>query len=133
MKSLCGGLAVMIVAVAGCNKSNSGGLAGEEFKLSAPGMATTIKQGDTQTVTVTVKKDKNFKQDVALKAKAPEGLTVKLGSAVVKAADDASAEIRVKIAVAKDASVGEHTITVTGTPDKGNPTSVDITVKVDKA
>jgi hypothetical protein len=36
------------------------------------------------------------------------------------------------VSVGKDVAIGDHTISVTGTPASGNATSVDFKIKVEK-
>lgn len=129
MKKLVTSLLVpTLMIVIGCNKSEPGGTPGKEFKISAPTVPTTIKQGDTQTVSVSLDRDKDFKQDVKLKVEAPAGISAQLGSNEVKASE--KGDVSLKIAVDKKAALGDYVIKVTGTPDKGTATSVDVKVKV---
>src|SRR5688500_10082432 len=47
------------------------------FRLDAPNLATTIKQGETKIVTIGIARAKNFDQDVTLKFEGvPEGVTI---------------------------------------------------------
>ena len=96
-----------------------------------PELATTLKQGDTKEVKLTVDRGKDFHEDVVLSFTAPTGITVDPMSHTVAAAD--SKDVSVKITAAKDAPVGEHDVKVTGTPKTGNATSVMIKVKVEKS
>lgn len=127
---------VVVAAVVGCNSSDRGGKkddntkGSETFTLKAPATATTIKQGDKQTVKLTVNRGKNFKENVALSADAPAGLKVDLDPATVKASDGET--VTASISAGADAALGEHTITVKATPEKGNATDVGIKVKVEK-
>jgi len=129
---LAAGVAVLALAPVGCNTSSSGGVAGtkDSFTLTGPTMTTTIKQGDRQTVEVTLDRKNDFKQDVKFEADAPKGLKVDFASKTVKASDPAKAAMTVE--AEKDAPLGEHTITVKATPDHGNATTVPVKVKVEE-
>lgn len=127
--------AALVAAVglcgAGCNKSPEGGATGtsNSFHVSAPAMGTTIKQGDKQTVTLSVDRNSDFKQAVKLTADAPKGLHADLSKSTVAAGDPK--DVSLSITADKEAAVGEHTIKVTATPDSGAATSVDVKVKVE--
>jgi hypothetical protein len=121
--------ALLTVAL-GCNTSDRGGgaEARTSFKLSAPALPTSIKQGDRETVKLNVDRGKDFKQDVQLRATAPKGISVDLAKKDVKAAEPS--DVGVTITVDKDAPLGEHVVTVTGTPKDGSPATVDFKVVV---
>ncbi len=114
----------------GCNKSSEGGVTGtkDTFKIGAPVMATTIKQGDKQTVSITVDRDSGFQQSVKLDAQAPKGLKVDMDKSTVKGSD--AKEVALSITADKDCPLGDHVVKVTGKPDTGNPTTVDVKVTV---
>jgi uncharacterized membrane protein len=102
----------------------------DTFHLSAPLLSTTLKQGDTSEVSIGIKRDKNFDQDVTLAFTGlPTGVTVEPASPVVKQADT---EVKVTLKGAADASVGDFTIKVTGHPAKGADASHDLKVTVAK-
>jgi len=128
--------ALVAAGLLGCNQSERGGKTGDDtrgsetFRLKAPATSTTIKQGDRQTVKLTIDRGKNFKEDVMLTASAPTGLTVDLDPKSVKASD--SEAVSATVTAAKDAPVGDHTIKVTAKPTKGNATDVEFKVNVEK-
>jgi uncharacterized membrane protein len=123
-------LAAFLLTPLACNKSDRGGGADARsgFKISAPVLATSVKQGDRETVKLTLDRGKEFKSDVKLKVSAPKGLKVDLATTEIKASD--AAEVSVTITADKDAPLGEHTVTVTGTPEKGASATVDFKVSV---
>ncbi|OWK39748.1 hypothetical protein [Fimbriiglobus ruber] len=138
-------LCVAAVAVAAmipvaCNNSPPGGntAAGTgvgsgnkgTFTIKAPEMSTTIKQGDRQTVKLSLSRGSEFKQSVKLEASAPTGLKVDLGTKHVAASDPT--EFTLTIEADKTAAIGESVVKVTGTPDTGTATSVDVKVKVEE-
>jgi uncharacterized membrane protein len=122
-------MALAVAVVSGCTSPRGGGMSSDEgFKVAAPTLTTEIKQGDRQTVTVSLKRDKYFKQDVTLRSTASKGLSVDPLKVVVKAGD--SPDVQFQIKAPKDAALGEYKIIVRATPESGTETSTDITVKV---
>jgi len=136
-----------IVGFVGCNQSEPGGKPKdnksdnrmsiptpgankEAFTMKAPTLATKIKQGDRQTVKLTLDRGSEFKSDVSLKVDAPKGVTVELDPKTVKASDGET--VNVTVTAAKDAALGDHTVSVTGTPKDGKATDVSFKVTVEK-
>ena len=124
---------VMTLAVAslfGCQTSSRGGsmVKDEGFKISVPAFTTAVRQGELQTVTVSLQRDSLFKQDVKLQVKASRGISVEPTSAVIKASD--KPDVQLRIAASSDAALGEYPVVVKGTPETGEPTSVGFTVEV---
>jgi hypothetical protein len=123
---------VMTLAVAtifGCQSPQGGGMSEDEgFKVSVPVLGAKIKQGDRQTVNVSLDRGKYFKQDVKLEITATGGISVEPTSVLVKASD--KPEVQLQIAVPKDAALSEYRVYVKATPATGQPTSTDFTVKV---
>jgi len=113
----------------GCMSPKGGGMSGDEgFKIQVPMFSTDIKQGDRQTITVSIKRGEFFKQDVRLEIKASPGINVTPTNVLVKASD--TPNVQLQIAVPKDAALSEYRIFVTGTPQTGEATSIEIKVKV---
>ena len=112
--------------------SPKGGSAGkgEGFKIAVPTFDTKIKQGEIQTVTISLERGESFKQDVTLEIKLSkgEGITFDPAKVLVKAGD--KPDVQLQISAAKDAAIGEYTVVVTGTPTTGEPTSTEFNVKV---
>ena len=120
---------IAMAALVGCKKSEEGGRAGNEtFKVVVPAMTTDVKQGEIQTVRVSVERGEGFKQGVKLEVKAPTGLQVDPESTMVKPGD--KGDVQLKITAAKDAPLGDQKIMVKGTPDKGEPAEVEFKVTV---
>jgi len=105
-------------------------LKGEGFKIAVPTFDTKVKQGETQSVTISIERGESFKQDVTLEIKLfkGEGLTFEPAKILVKADD--KPEVQVMITAPKDAAVGEYKVYVTGTPTTGEATSTEFNVKV---
>lgn len=120
---------LVLVAVVGCMSPRGGGMSGDEgFKISVPTFTTDVKQGDRQTISVTVQREKFFKQDVKLQISASKGITVAPTDVLVKASD--TPEVQLQIAAPKDAALGEYRVHVKGTPTTGLPAAIEINVKV---
>jgi len=126
--------ACLFVAIVGCtNRSNPGGGAQKSatFTIDGPKMATSIKQGDTQTVELKINRGTDFRQAVKLKAVPPPGIDVVLSDSAITPTD--KSDVNLKVAVGNNASPGEHIIQVTGTPDQGNVSTLELKVKVTEA
>jgi uncharacterized membrane protein len=127
-KALVVGLIAM-AALVGCKKSEEGGRAGTDtFRVVVPAMSTDVKQGEVQTVRVSVERGAGFKQGVKLEVKAPTGLQVDPDSTMVKPGD--KGDVQLTITAAKDAPLGEQKIQVKGTPDKGDSTQTEFKIIV---
>ena len=122
-----------ILALAGgvaCNKSSEGGMSGtnNSFKISAPTLPVMLKQGDKQTVTLTLDRGSGFQQTVKLDAQPPKGLKVEFDKSTIKASD--AKEVSMSITADKDTALGDHVIKVTAKPDTGAETTLDVNVKI---
>ena len=124
------GVLIAAAALTGCKtKSQQGGGAGNDtFRIVVPAMATDIKQGELQTVRVTLERGGGFKEQVKLQLKGPAGIEVEPKDATVEPGD--KGDVQVKITAAKDAPIGEHKILVKGTPAKGEPTETEFNITV---
>ena len=124
---------VMTLAVAslfGCQTSRRGGSMAENegFRIAVPPFNTEVKQGELQTVVVSLHRDSLFKQDVTLHITAAKGISVEPAKVTIKSSD--KPDVQLQIAAPKDAALGEYPVVVKGTPETGAPTSVGFTVKV---
>jgi hypothetical protein len=155
MKTLWSGVltGLLVVALAGCNTSSTGGTGGTRgtgaaggpggaggggpppgggtFSLKAPATAPTVKQGSSETVKLTVDKDKDFKEDVELSATVSlegKGVSVELDPKAWK--PGGPSEVSAKVTATDKAPPAEYTITVTPKPAKGHSTPVTFKVTV---
>ena len=130
-KALLGAL-VALVAVAvftGCKKSEPGGGAGNDtFKVVVPAMGRSIKQGELQTVKVSIERGDGFKRPVKLEFKSATGITVDPDSITVQPGD--KGEVQLKITVATDAPLGDSKVLVKGTPGQGEPAETEFKITV---
>lgn len=122
-------VSLAFLAVSGCVSVQGGGVSGDEgFKIAVPTFDVQVKQGETQDVTVSLRRGENFKRDVTLEFKPTKGIRVEPTEVLVKASE--KPDVHLRIIVAKDAAIGEYRVYVKGTPEAGRATSMDFTVKV---
>lgn len=143
-RSFAGFLVLGLAAFMGCDKGTQGGhvatdasartpvygQADDTFNLSVPHLATSLKQGETKAVSVSIKRGKNFDEDVTLKfADLPQGVAIDPASPDIKHGDT---EAKLTIKAADDASLGDFTIKVTGHPTKGADASNEFKLTMEK-
>ena len=118
-----------LLAASGCVSIGGGGMsAAEGFNIVVPTFDVQVKQGETQSVTVSLLRGEKFKRDVTLDVRASKGISVEPTRAVVKASE--KPDVHLRITAAKDAALGECTVYLKGTPETGEATSTEFTVKV---
>jgi len=89
----------------------------DTFTLSMPLLSPSLKQGDAKAVSIGIKRDKTFDQDVALSfADLPTGVTVEPAGPTIKNGDG---EAKFTLKAADDAALGTFTVKVTGHPKTG--------------
>ncbi len=147
-RSIAGLLAMALLALIGCSQGTPGGpgvtgsaakkplygQADDTFNLSVPSsvpsQSTTLKQGETKAVSISINRDKTFDEDVTLTfADMPKGVTLEPASPVIKHGDT---EAKLTLTAADDAALGDVTIKVTGHPTKGADASNEFKLTVDK-
>ena len=102
----------------------------DSFTLQVPYLSTPLKQGETQTVSIGIKRGKSFDQDVALSfSDLPTGVTLDPEAPIIKHGD---AEAKITFTAADDASLGNFAIKVTGHPAKGADASSEFELTVAK-
>jgi uncharacterized membrane protein len=120
-----------LATVFGCySNSDTGGgvLKGEGFKIAVPTFETEIKQGEVQSVTISIERGESFKQDVKLVFKTTKGISIEPTDVMVKASD--TPDVQLQITVPKTAALGVYSVSVKGTPKTGEPTSTAFDVRV---
>jgi uncharacterized membrane protein len=133
MRTLLSLAALAALTITGCQQSSEGGTPGTKanFKIEGPVTGETIKQGEQDTIDLSINRGSDFKKDVKLAADAPAKIKAELNKTIVKASEDT--KFNMTVTVDKDAPIGDHVIKVTGTPEGGgSPTSLDVKIKVDK-
>lgn len=134
-----------VLAFTGCDKGSTPGGPGatnrgtggvhlgqeeKSFSLSTPMTSTTIKQGETKDVSISIKRGKNYDDDVAIKFdNLPKGVTLDPASPMIKHGDK---ETKIAVKAAGDAAVGDFTIDVTGQGKEGPPAKSTLKIKIDK-
>ncbi len=116
----------------GLNRENKPviGQANDSFNLSAPLLPTSIKQGEKIAVSIGIKRGGNFDEEVALEfANVPKGVTIDPSSPTIKHGDE---EAKITVAAAKDAAIGDFTISVLGHPTKGVDASLGFKISVNR-
>ena len=100
------------------------------FNLSVPVMTTNIKQGERKSTTFSVKRGKEFNEDVTLKFDGlPTGVKLSPSPALISHSET---ETKLMLSASDDASLGDFTIVVTGHPAKGADAIVDFKISVEK-
>ena len=124
-------MTLAVAAVLGCQSTSprGGGMAQDEgFQIVVPISAPEVKQGEVHTVAVSLQRGELFKRDVKLEIKPTKGISVDPTNALIKAS--AKPDVQLRITAAKNAALGEYRVYVKGTPETGEPTSVEFTVRV---
>ena len=138
-------LVAAIAIISGCNQGTPGGPGTSEtsptkppavgqvndtFNLSAPLLPTSLKQGERIATSIGIKRGKDFDEEVTVKFTGlPKGVQLDPSPALIKHGDE---EAKLTLIAAKDASLGDFTINVTGHPSKGADASIVFKVTVVK-
>ena len=102
----------------------------DSFTLSTPRLSTSLKQGETKTVSIGIKRAKTFDQDVALNfGELPTGVTLEPAAPVIKHGEE---ETQITLTSADDAALGNFDIKLTGHPAKGADATSDFKLSVVK-
>lgn len=102
----------------------------QTFTISVPTFSTSVKQGATKAVSISINRDKNFDEDVTLKfADLPKGVTIEPSSPVIKHGET---EAKLVLTSEAEAATGDFTAKVTGHPTKGADASHDFKISVAK-
>jgi uncharacterized membrane protein len=120
-------------AAAAAKKAEEAAAAAKDsaFMLKGPAGTTTVKQGATADVKITIEPGKKFKEGIKFKTSVDkEGLTAKVDPASWKAGDPT--DVKVTVGATDKTEPGDYEVTVTGTPDKGDAASVTFKVAVAK-
>ena len=102
----------------------------DSFTLTAPRLSTSLKQGESKTVTIGINRAKKFDQDVALDfGEMPTGVTLEPASPVIK---NGESEAQITLTSTDDAALGNFDIKLTGHPTIGTDASNAFTLSVVK-
>ena len=137
-------LAFMPFVLLGCNQETPGGpgaatqtenkpmlgQADGTFVLSVPLISTSLKQGETKSASVTIKRGKNFDEDVTLKfSNIPKGVSLDPESQVIK---HGATEAKFKIVAANSAALGDFDLVMSGHPSKGADSTSAFKITINK-
>jgi uncharacterized membrane protein len=119
-----------LMMVSGCRSTVSpqGGILPQdkEFTIAVP-THSTVKQGESIPVNISLNRGSFFKRNVQLEINA-EGIGVTPTEVLIKASEKPEAQLQ--IAAPRDAALGEYRVYVNATPSSGKTTSTEFTVKV---
>jgi hypothetical protein len=96
------------------------------FKIHNPGTVS-LRQGESKAVTVALDRGRKFTQPVTVTLRPDAGITVTPDKATI-AGGDSKTEFMVAAGAA--ATVGSHSVEITGTPTTGDQTSLKFAVEV---
>jgi hypothetical protein len=100
----------------------------DTFSLSLPLLSTTVKQGESQTLAIGIKRDKLFDEDVTLLfGELPTGITMEPAVPVIKRGET---ETKLVLTGTGDAALGSFDIQVTGHPKQGADARSDLKLTV---
>jgi hypothetical protein len=133
-----------VMVFAGCNQQGTSGGPGatkektqstvgqteNTFSLSVPPLATSVKQGETKEVKISVKRGKNFNQKVALSFEdLPKGVTLEPAKVEVAEGND---ETKLSVKADDSAAIGDFKVKVIGHPASGPDATNEMKLKVEK-
>ncbi len=124
-------IALALAGTIGCQSSSPRGGSqpeGQGFTIVVPSSRTEIKQGESQSVAVTLNRADFFKRDVSLTIKTTDGINVQPGRVLIKSSEKPN--LHVQVTADRDAALGDYVVYVNATPETGQPTSTQFTVKV---
>lgn len=97
---------------------------------SLPLLSTTLQQGGTKEVSISIQRDKHFDQDVTLKfSNFPAGVTSDPSTSILKMGDT---NMKCTFSATNDAAVGDYMIRVTGHPAMGLDATNEFKITVSK-
>lgn len=100
----------------------------DSFTVGLPILSTSLKQGESRTVAMTINRDRKFNDEVTLNfGKLPEGVSLEPSAPVMKQGDS---ESTITLTASNDAALGNFTIKVTGHTSDGVDVSKDFKLAV---
>lgn len=139
------GSLIVLAPLIGCNEGTSGGPGatnppsqtdrlGQEdgtFSLDTPMMATKLAQGESTKVLVEIDRGDNFSEDVSLEiGQMPPGVTLEAQTPRIARGEK---EATFVLKAAKDAALGDFTVSVTGHPTKGADAVTELAFSISKS
>lgn len=125
-------LVVLTSANSGCKKSEPGGEGKETFTMSGPMRSTTVNPKQAETVTLTIRPSRQFKQKIKLEAMAmQEGIKPSFEEQEI-ALDGSNRDVKLTVTATEKAAPGKYEVRVTAKPEKGEATTLDVAVNVEQ-
>jgi len=126
-------MTLALAAVSGCLFSPSsprgGGVSRDEgFTIDVPTFETEVRQGEAQSVAISLRRGDYFKRDVRLDIRPSRGISVEPTNVLVRASD--MPDVQLRIAAAKDAAIGAYQVYVKASPGTGEAISTQFNVRV---
>ncbi|WP_040591641.1 COG1470 family protein [Schlesneria paludicola] len=91
----------------------------DTFSLRLPILSTSLKQGESKSVTISIQRGTDFDQDVTLNfSNMPSGVTLSPAAPMITKEEK---ETKVSVLAAEDAALGDFTVNVSGHSSKGGP------------
>lgn len=91
----------------------------DTFSLRLPILSTSLKQGESKSVTISIQRGTDFDQDVTLNfTNMPTGVTLSPASPTIMKDEK---ETKISVMASDDAAVGDFTVNVSGHSSKGGP------------
>jgi hypothetical protein len=130
---------VALVAVVGCDMGSSGGPGAEDSSkghyvgkndesFTLVMAQTTIRQGETKTVSIPIKRTVNFDEDVTLSfGEMPKGISVDPTHPRI---NHGETEASLTLTASGDAALGDFALKVTGHPTRGSDAVNDFKITV---
>lgn len=91
----------------------------ETFTLSMPTLSTSLKQGETKAVKISVSRGTDFQDDIDLKfSSIPQGVSLDPANPVLRKSEE---DVSINVSAADNAALGDFEVKVTGHPQNGGP------------
>lgn len=131
MKKIIAALLILsLMGASGCLSTTSpqGGILPQdkEFTIAVP-THSTVKQGESIPLNISLNRGSFFKNDVQLGIRS-EGLVVTPAAVLVKAYE--KPEVQLQITASRETALGEYRVYINATPTAGKTTATEFTVKV---
>jgi uncharacterized membrane protein len=106
------------------------GMTPDTFKLVLPSTSTHVKQGESNTASISVSHGKTFAQDVHMSFEGlPPGVSVEPTTTTIKPADSS---VTVTVRASDTAAPGDYAVRVIGHPASGPDSTGDMKITVSK-
>lgn len=91
----------------------------ETFTLTMPTLSTSLKQGESKSIKISISRGTDFQDDVDLRfSSIPQGISLDPGAPVLRKSEQ---DISISVSAADNAALGDFEVKVTGHPTNGGP------------